>query len=138
MSAHASNDMTRPTPGDSGLRTAQITALFCALAAALYSSTDAVPSPIVFLFCSAAPLIAVILWLERDAHRTGVGAVHDLGFFLWCGWFVVIPWYSWKTRGDRWWRLCLGLFVMIGSAFIGAGLVYVIRFCLWYFRSGAA
>jgi hypothetical protein len=111
-----------------GLRTARITALFCAVASALYTLADAEPSPIVVFFFSAAPLLAVILWLERDAHRTGVGAVHDFGFFLWLAWPFVIPWYSWKTRGLRGWRLCLGLFALIGSAYIAAALVYVIRY----------
>jgi hypothetical protein len=116
------------TKHDHGLRTARITALFCAFASALYTLADAEPSPIVVLFFSAAPLLAVIMWLERDAHRTGVGAVHDLGFFLWFAWPVVIPWYAWKTRGSRGWRLCLGLFTLIGSAYIGAALTYFIRY----------
>ena len=120
------------------LRTAKITGLFCALASALYVMVDAEPSPIVILFFSFAPLFGVILWLERDAHRTGVGAVHDLGLLLWFYWLVVIPWYSWKTRGSCGWRLCLGLFALIGSAYIGAALGYVIRYCAWYFQSGAA
>ena len=129
--------ITAAASGD-GLRTAKITGLFCALASALYMMADAEPSPIVALFFSAAPLIAVILWLQRDAHRTGVGAVHDLGLFLWFAWLVVIPWYSWQTRGRRAWRLCLGLFALIGSAYIGAALGYVIRYCAWYFQSGSA
>jgi hypothetical protein len=115
-------------PASDGLRAAKITALFCAVASALYTLADAEPSPIVVLFFSAAPLFAVILWLERDAHKTGVGAVHDLGFFLWFAWLVVIPWYSWRTRGSRGWRLCLGLFALIGSAYIAAILVYAIRY----------
>jgi len=77
---------------------------------------------------SCQSLFAVILWLERDAHRTGVGAVLDLGFFLWFAWLVVIPWYSWKTRGSRGWQLSLGLFTLIGSAYIAAALVSVIRY----------
>lgn len=120
--------MTGGPANDDGLRTAKVTGLFCALASALYTVADAAPSPIVVLFFSAAPLFAVILWLERDAHRTGVGAVHDLGFFLWFAWLFVIPWYSWKTRGSRGWRLCLGLFGLIGSAYIAAALVYAIRY----------
>jgi len=126
--------MTGGTASD-GLRTAKVTALFCALASALYTIADTEPSPIVVLFFSAAPLLAVILWLERDAHRTGVGAVHDFGLFLWFAWLVVIPWYSWKTRGRRGWRLCLELFSLIGSAYIGAALAYAIRYCAWYFQS---
>jgi len=119
-----------------GLRTAKITALFCALAAALYTAVDAEPSPIALLFFSTAPLISVILWLERDAHRTGVGAVHDLGLLLWFGWLVVIPWYSWKTRGLAGWRLCVGLFALIGSAYVGSYLAFVLRYCARYFQSG--
>jgi hypothetical protein len=130
--------MTDAVASGEGLRAAKITGLFCALAAALYAISDAEPSPVVLLFFSAAPLFAVILWLERDAHRTGVGAVHDLGFLLWFGWLVVIPWYSWKTRGPRGWRLCLGLFGLIGSAYIAATLVHLIRHYAWYFRSGTA
>ena len=121
-----------------GLRTAKITSLFCALASALYVMADAEPSPIVVLFFSFAPLFAVILWLERDAHRTGVGAVHDLGLLLWFGWPVVIPWYSWKTRGSRGWRLCLGLFGLIGSAYIGAAVGFLTRYVAWYLQSAAA
>ena len=120
--------MTDVAASGDGLRTAKVTSLFCAVASALYVAADAEPSQIVVLFFSAAPLFAVILWLERDAHRTGVGAVHDLGFLLWFGWPVVIPWYSWKTRGPRGWRLCLGLFALIGSAYIAAGLVSAIRY----------
>lgn len=49
---------------------------------------DAEPSPIVVLFFSFAPLFAVILWLQGDAHRTGVGAVYDL----------IIRYYAWYVR----------------------------------------
>jgi len=79
--------------------------------------------------------MACVLWLERDAHRTGVGAMHDFGFFLWFAWVVVIPWYSLKTRGPRGWRLCLGLFALIGSAYIGAAVAYLIRYGASYFQS---
>ena len=131
----ASRSLTRETDR---LRTAKITALFCALSSALYTIADAEPSPIVALFFSVAPLIAVIMWLQRDAQRTGVGAVHDLGLFLWFAWLVVIPWYLWRTRGSRGWRLCLAIFALIGSAYIGAALAYVVRYCAWYFRAAAA
>ncbi len=35
------------------------------------------PSALVALFFSAGPLIAVVLWLMRDARRTGVGLVRE-------------------------------------------------------------
>jgi hypothetical protein len=60
-----------------------------------------------------APLIAVILWLQKDAQRTGVGAVQDWGMFVWFAWPVVIPWYAFKSRGRGGWRLLLGLIALI-------------------------
>jgi len=123
------------------LRTAKIIALFCSLAAALYAVAQVEPSPLVAVFVSAGPLIAVILWLQRDARRTGVASVHDLGFFLWFAWPVMIPWYAWKTRGRSGWRLSLLLFSLIGSASISwllvAWLVYAVQYGIWYSRAGA-
>ena len=124
---------------DVSLRTAKLTALFCALAAALYAVVQVEPSPVVALFFSAGPLIAVILWLQRDAHHTGVGEVFDLGFFLWFAWPVVIPWYAWKTRGRSGVQLTLGLFVLIGSAYLAwllvAWVIFGVQYGLWYFRA---
>jgi len=113
------------------LRTAKIVAAFCALASAVYAVADADPSPIVALFLTGGPLILVILWLQHDASRTGIAAVHDLGLFLWLAWPFMIPWYVWKTRSWAGWRLCFGLLALIGAAYIGGlvgGLVaYLVR-----------
>jgi hypothetical protein len=126
---------------DTSLRTAKIIALFCALAAAVYGAAQAEPSPWVSLFFSFGPLLAVVLWLQKDAKQTGVGSVLDLGFFLWVAWPIVIPWYVFKTRGRAGWRLVVGLFALIGSAYIGwltaAYAIYGIRYVSWYFRLGA-
>lgn len=122
--------MTNP-PNTNGLRIAKVSGLFSALVAALYAMSDAEPSPIVVSFLWLAPGITVIMWLQRDAYRTGVGAVHDLGLFLWLAWPIVIPWYSWKTRGWSGWRLCLGLFALLGSPYLGwfvaACVIYALR-----------
>ena len=91
----------RLVSNDISLRTAKVTALFCALAAAVYGAAQAEPSPLVALFFSFGPLLAVILWLQKDARRTGVGSVLDLGYFLLAAWPIVIPWYAFKTRGAR-------------------------------------
>src|SRR6266446_2865942 len=128
----ASNDMS--------LRAAKVTALFCALAAAVYAAARAEPSPLVGLFFTFGPLLTVILWLQKDARRTGVGSVLGLGYFLWAAWPIVIPWYALKTRGRAGWRLMLGLFTLIGSAYLGwlvAWVVYGIRYAAWYLRVGA-
>ena len=80
---------------------------------------------------SFGPLLAVILWLQKDARRTGVGSVHDWGYFLLLAWPVVIPWYALKTRGRSGWRLTAGLFVLILSAYISAvAAVYFV----WFFH----
>jgi hypothetical protein len=71
--AKGSNDVT--------LKVAKLAALFCSLAAAVYAATHSEPSPVVTLFLSGGPLLAVLLWLQNDARRTGVGAVQDWGIF---------------------------------------------------------
>ena len=68
-------------------------------------------------------MLAVILWLQKDGQRTGVGAVQDWGFFPWLAWPVLIPWYTFKSRGRTGWRLLLGLIALIISPYITAFVV---------------
>jgi hypothetical protein len=68
------------------LRVAVFTAIICSIAAAIYTLAELEPAPIMSLLLAGAPLMAVILWLQRDAQRTGVGAVQDLGMFVWFAW----------------------------------------------------
>ena len=119
---------------DLALRIAKLTALFCSLVAAVYAATELEPSPLVALFLSGGPLFAVILWLRKDAGRTGVGTVQDWGYFLLLGWPIVIPWYAFKTRGPSGWRLTIGLFGLIGAAYITGIVVACVA---WYFKKGA-
>lgn len=126
---------------DISLRTARVTAVACALAAATYAVAQEVPSPLVALFLSIGPLLAVIPWLLKDSRRTGVGSVSDFGLFIWIAWPVVIPWYAFKTRGRAGWRLGLELFALVGSAYLGwfvaAWAVYGVRYASWYVRAHA-
>ena len=119
---------------DITLRVAILAAFFCSVAAALYAATQIEPSPVVALFFSGGPLLAVILWLQKDARRTGVGAVLDWGYFLLLAWPVVIPWYAFKTRGRSGWRLTLGLLGLIAAAHISW---LVVAYVMWYFEAGA-
>lgn len=112
-----------PHSRDTTLWTAKLTALVCSAVSALYVAAGIEPVPIVVLLFSAAPLVMVILWLQKDSYRTGVGVVQDWGFFLWLGWPALIPWYAWRTRGRRGWRLTLGLFGLILSAYLTAFIV---------------
>lgn len=110
------------------LTVATLASVFGSLAAGVYAVAGAEPSPVVALFLSFAPLFAIVLWLQGDAARTGVGAVHDLGYFLLLAWPFVIPWYAFKTRGRSGWRLILGLFGLILAPY-ATGLV--VGYLVW-------
>jgi hypothetical protein len=105
------------------LRAAVVTAALCSITAAAYAAFQVEPLPIVGIVLTAAPVIAVILWLQKDARRTGVAAVHDLGLLLWLTWPVAIPWYAFTTRGLAGWRLALGLIALCVSAYVVSALV---------------
>jgi hypothetical protein len=116
------------TSPDVTLRTACLTTAFCSVAAALYVAVALEPRPLMSLFLSSAPLIAVCLWLQKDARRSGVGSVQDWGFFLWLFWPVVIPWYAFRTRGPSGWRLAAALLGL-------AGAPAIIAHALWWWLS---
>jgi hypothetical protein len=120
-----SNDVT--------LTVAKLAALFASLVAAAYAWAQIEPSPVIALFVSGGPLLAVILWLQKDARRTGVGSVQDLGYFLLLAWPIVIPWYAFKTRGRSGWRLTTGLFGLIGAAYV---TWFSVAYVIWRFRAG--
>ena len=101
------------------------------LVAAVYAPAQVEPSAPVTLFFSAAPTFAVLIWLQRDAARTGVGSVLDLGYFLLLASPIVIPWYAFKSRGRSGWRLTVGLFGLILGPY-ATGLL--IGELLWRFR----
>ena len=112
---------------------AKAAAVFSSLAAAAYTATESEASPMVALFLSFGPLLAVILWLQKDARRTGVGTVQDFGYFLLLAWPVVIPWYTFRTRGRSGWRLTAGLFGLIGASYV-TGMV--VAYARWYLDAG--
>ena len=119
---------------DSSLRPAKITALFCTLTAVVYGALQIEPSALIVLFFSFGPLFTIILWLQQDARKNGIGTIVDFGLFVWIAWPILIPWYVFKTRGRPGWRLLLGLFALIISAdlgwIIGAWGIYIIRYVL--------
>lgn len=128
---------TPPIKGGSGdltLKVAKLAALFSSIATAAYAAVQTEPSPLVSLFLSSGPLLAVILWLQKDARRTQVGAVHDWGYFLLLAWPVVIPWYAYTTRGWSGWRLTALLFALIGASYV---TWIVAAYAFWYFEVGA-
>lgn len=116
---------------DTTLRVAIYTSVACSIAAAIYTLAGLEPSPLISLVFVFAPAITVILWMQKDAQRTGIVGVLDWGLFIWLFWPVVIPWYVFKSRGRQGWRLLLGLFALIWSwyltAFVTAWIAYSIR-----------
>ena len=122
-------------PDDVTLRVAKLAALVCSLAAAIYAGVQAEPSPVGALLLSGGPLATVILWLQKDARRTGVGAVHDWGYFLWLAWPLVIPWYAFRTRGRSGWQLTAGLFGLVLSSYLTWTIV---AYTTWYLAAGAS
>lgn len=132
--------MAEATSPDVTLAVAKLTAVFCSLTAAVYAATQVEPSPIVALFLSGGPLLAVILWLQKDARRTGVGAVQDWGYLLLVAWPVVIPWYAFKTRGRAGGALLVRLVGLIVSPWVTGiavpWLIYFARYTAWYVGAG--
>lgn len=61
-------------------------------------------------------------WLRTDSQKRSVVWVHDLGFFLFIAWPLVMTYYLVKTRGAR------GLLVILGfvGAYFGAAVVGII------------
>ena len=116
------------------------TAMACSIAAAIYTVTDLEPAQIMATILMFAPLMAVIIWLQKDSQRSGVGNVQDWGMFAWFAWPVVIPWYAFKSRGPGGWRLLVGLVALICSAtvtgFAVAWFAYGVRLVLWHFEVG--
>jgi hypothetical protein len=133
--------MAQTQSSDITLNVAKLAALFSSVATAIYAATQVEPSAVVGLFLSSGPLLAVILWLQKDAQRTGVGGVQDWGYFLLLAWPILIPWYAFKTRGRAGWVLSLGLLALIISTsvtrFAVPWLIYIARYAAWYFRAGA-
>jgi len=118
---------------DITLRVAKLAALFCSLMAAAYAALQIQPSPIMRILVTSGPAVVVVLWLQKDARRTGVGAVQDFGYFLWLAWPFVIPWYAFRTRGRSGWKLTAGLFGLIMASYI---TWFVVAYGLWSVRYG--
>jgi hypothetical protein len=119
-------------PNDLTLTIAKLVALSCSIAAVPYGAMRIQPHPFVGLMLWGAPLLAVVFWLQKGAHRTGVGTVLDLGYFVFVAWPIAIPWYAFATRGGKEWRLTAGLFAMIAAPYL---TWIAVAFLVWYFGS---
>jgi hypothetical protein len=109
-------------PPDAYMRTAKMSAIVCASAGMLYGLAGVQPSEPAQTLLSAIPMLAVVMWLERAVNRASGGVIIDLGWFLWNGWIIAIPWYAWKTGRRSGWRVMVVLLALILSPYLGAVL----------------
>ena len=68
-------------------------------------------------------------WLVEDSRRRGVTWPMDTGMLVLIGWFVLLPYHLFKTRGIR---ALIGIFALIGTMVAGwlASAVLIVLF--WY------
>ena len=97
---------------------------FCSYVAATYAFAGLEPPASVSLMLLLGPLLTVILWLQGDASRNDIGAVLDIGFFVWLAWPIVIPWYAFRSRGRQGWKLLVVLIALLLAPDATTGLVY--------------
>jgi hypothetical protein len=82
---------------------------------------------------SYGPLLVDLLTAKALVWVATVGRDHELTvdahlFFFdrLLAWPAVIPWYALKTRGPGGWRLAVGLFALILSAYVAGTLTWLI------------
>ena len=80
-----------------------------------------------FLYLAAFPCAAV-WWLKSDPRRSVMNSLYCHGVLMGGGWFVLIPYHLWKTRGAKGFLPLLLLIGCFVSARIAAGLVYIVLF----------
>lgn len=90
-----------------------------ALGAAVYGFLGRTPQPDADWLLWLVPLVAILVWVYRDAREFRIGAVHDWGLFLGMAWPILVPWYAFKTRGRAGWRLLLLLTACFLAPIIG-------------------
>ena len=99
---------------------------FCSATAAIYAVAGVEPAVPVVLLLLFGPALSVGLWIEQDAHTTGVGAVMDFGWFACMAWPVVLPWYAFKSRGRSGWKLLVALLALMLAPQITQAVLYAL------------
>ena len=95
------------------LRRVYLTSAICCALVGLYGLAHLSPAPVVELICSCATVVAAVLWLQADARAHRIQTVHDWGYFAFVAWPVIVPWYAFKTRGQRGWSIATRIYLAI-------------------------
>ena len=101
------------------VRPLELVAVLCAAMGAAYGYFGAPPEDRISIGLTLLPVIAATVWVQRDARVRGVDLGFDWGFYGFFAWPLFLPWYSFRTRGRRGWRLTAGLFLCVISSWVG-------------------
>jgi hypothetical protein len=116
-----------PVDATAPLRPFLVTAGVWAGIATLYALPPLPGNALVTAVTAFAPIVAAANWLRADARPRNIALVHDLGFFLFLAWPVVIPWYLVKTRGRHAWPMALVLLLVIATPVLTPALIALVR-----------
>jgi len=95
--------------------------------AGLYEAAELEPNPALVLIGPFGFIWALAGWFQRDIYSRGLRWAIDLGFFLYIGWLIILPYYLFKTRGPRAALIILGFaLVYVGS--LAAGVTLFVLF----------
>ncbi len=109
---------TEPRPS---LTNVYLVAAMGSFFAAVYALSDQPAPPIVGLFVSFGPIIAVAGWFLRYLGWSRRRLPFDYGYFLLIGWPLLIPLEELRMHGKRGWRLVGVLFALaLAPALVGA------------------
>lgn len=100
--------------------------LFTQIANNFYAAHGVEPSSGFGMFYTLGLLWLGVWWLKNDNKQYKIGLVYDLGLFLYLAWFIVVPYYLFRTRGLK---AFITLFSFIGiylvTYLIGAAIFLV-------------
>lgn len=108
-------------------RTFVIVAVICGLIGAAYSAASAAPPLGLKLLLILLPLFAAARWFRADAHQHGMTLIFDWGFLGYFIWPFYLPWYAFRTRGRRGWRVALAIFAGMLASQLGSLIGFMLR-----------
>lgn len=96
--------------------------------AGIYYVNQLEPLPTFEFLYHAGFLCGVIWWLRADAGTSAVKPVYCSGLLVSIGWFIIIPYHLFKTRGVKGFIPLLALTGSFFVAYILTVIVYLLTF----------